>query len=174
MLSPELILYKTIIFLAIKIKKMTIIILGDILKKFILILLVTFGIAVIPSLFVGNSVEGLIKPLFYPPNILFPIVWTILYFLISISFYVVSKEDNPPYKIYFLQLIVNSLWTVIFFGLKLRLLAFFWLMLLIILVAIMFVKFYNRNKKSAYLLVPYMIWLVFAGYLNLAIYLLNR
>lgn len=144
------------------------------MKKFILILLVTFGVAVIPSLFIGNSVEGLVKPILYPPNILFPIVWTILYFLMSVSLYIASKDDKSVYKIYFLQLIVNSLWTVIFFGLKFRLLAFFWLLLLIILVAIMFVKFYNKNRTSAYLLIPYMVWLVFAGYLNLAIYLLNR
>lgn len=143
------------------------------MKKFLLILLITFAVALIPSFLVGNSVDGLIKPFLYPPQILFPIVWSILYFLMSVSFYIVYRKDKSTSKIYFLQLIVNSLWTVIFFGLKLRLLAFFWLLLIIILVIIMFVKFYKINKIAAYLLIPYLIWLFFAGYLNLAIYLLN-
>lgn len=143
------------------------------MKKLILIMLITFGIALIPSMIVGNNVDGLIKPALYPPNILFPIVWSILYVLMSISFYIVYREDKSTSKIYFLQLIANSLWTVIFFGLELRLLAFFWLILIIVLVIIMFVQFYRINKTAAYLLVPYLIWLLFAGYLNLAIYLLN-
>lgn len=143
------------------------------MKKLILILLITFGIALIPSALVGSSVAGLTKPFLYPPQILFPIVWSILYFLMSVSFYIVYREDKSTSKIYFLQLIVNSLWTVIFFGLELRLLAFFWLILIIVLVIIMFVKFYKINKTAAYLLIPYLIWLFFAGYLNLSIYLLN-
>ena len=143
------------------------------MKQFIKIVLITFVIALIPSMIVGNSVDGLIKPVLYPPNILFPIVWSILYVLMSISFYIVYREDKSTSKIYFLQLIVNSLWTVIFFGLKLKLLAFFWLILIIILVLVMFIKFYKINKNSAYLLIPYLIWLFFAGYLNLSIYLLN-
>lgn len=143
------------------------------MKIFIKIVLITFVIALIPSFLVGSSVDGLNKPFLYPPQILFPIVWSILYFLMSVSFYIVYKEDKSTSKIYFSQLIVNSLWTVIFFGLKLRLLALFWLVLIIILVIIMFIKFYKINRVSAYLLIPYLIWLFFAGYLNLAIYLIN-
>lgn len=143
------------------------------MKKLILILLITFGIALIPSMIVGNNVDGLTKPALYPPNILFPIVWSILYVLMSISFYIVYREDKSTSKIYFLQLIVNALWPVIFFGLEFRLLGFLWIILLIVLVIMMFIKFYKINKTAAYLLVPYLIWLFFAGYLNLAFYLLN-
>lgn len=143
------------------------------MKILIKIVLITFAIALIPSFLVGSSVDGLNKPFLYPPQVLFPVVWSILYFLMTVSFYIVYRQDKSTAKIYFGQLIVNSLWTVIFFGLKLRLLAFFWLIFIIILVIIMLSKFYKINKISAYLLIPYLIWLVFAGYLNLAIYLIN-
>lgn len=144
------------------------------MKKFIILLILTFAIGVIPSIFVGNDVSGLVKPLFFPPKIAFPIVWTIIYILMTISVYIVSKKDDDTYKIYFIQLFVNSLWTVIFFGLNFRLLAFLWLFLLLILVIIMTIKFYRMDKRAGYLLIPYVIWLFFAGYLNLAIYILNR
>ena len=161
--------YRNVIFFLIVI----ILIIGGSLKRFILILLITFGITLIPSFIVGSNVDNLTKPFLYPPQILFPIVWSILYFLMSISYYIVSKEDKSTSKIYYLQLIVNALWPVIFFGLEFRLLGFLWIILLIILVIMMFIKFYRINKTSGYLLVHYLIWLFFAGYLNLAFYLLN-
>lgn len=144
------------------------------MKKFIVLLLLTIAIGVIPSIFVGSDVSDLIKPMFYPPKIVFPIVWTVLYILMAIAIYIVSKKDDSNYKIYFLQLIFNSLWTVIFFGLDLRLFAFIWLILLFVLVLIMTIKFYKVDKRTIYLLIPYIIWLIVAGYLNLAIYILNR
>lgn len=140
-------------------------------KKFILIVLLTFIIGTIPSWFINMDISALIKP-FDIPKIIFPIVWTILYFMMAISYYLVSKNDKT-FGIYFAQLIFNSLWTVLFFGLKLRLLAFIWLIVLFVLVLIMLIRYYKINKTAGYLLVPYSIWLIFAGYLNLSIYLLN-
>lgn len=144
------------------------------MKKFIILLLLTFAIGVIPSIFAGNDVSGLVKPMFYPPKIVFPIVWSILYIFMTIAIFIVSKKDKSTYKIYFLQLVVNSLWTVIFFGLDLRLFAFIWLILLFVLVVLMTIKFYRVDKRTIYLLIPYLVWLIIAGYLNLAIYILNR
>jgi translocator protein len=143
------------------------------MKKFIILLIVTFFIGVIPSLLVGNDVTGLILPRFYPPKILFPIMWSILYLLMTISVYLATKNSDDAYKIYFFQLIVNTFWTVIFFGLKLRLIAFIWIILLFILVIIMIKKFYKENKTAGLLQIPYIIWLLIAMYLNLSIYLLN-
>lgn len=143
------------------------------MKKFIILLIVTFFIGVIPSLLVGNDVTGLILPKFYPPKILFPIMWSMLYLLMTISVYLATKNSDDAYKIYFIQLIVNAFWTVIFFGLKLRLLAFLWIIFLFILVIIMIKKFYKENKNAGLLQIPYIIWLLIAMYLNLSIYLLN-
>lgn len=143
------------------------------MKKFIILLIVTFFIGVIPSILVGNDVTGLILPKFYPPKILFPIMWSILYLLMTISVYLATKNSDDAYKIYFIQLIVNAFWTVIFFGLKLRLLAFLWIIFLFILVIIMIKKFYKENKNAGLLQIPYIIWLLIAMYLNLSIYLLN-
>ena len=139
-------------------------------KKFIILLIITFAIGVIPSVIVGTSVEGLILPKFYPPKILFPIVWTLLYILMAVSIYLATKNNDEPYKIYFLQLIFNGLWPVLFFGLKLRLLSFVWLIILLILVIKMILTFYRKNKTSGYLQIPYIIWLLIAAYLNLAIF----
>lgn len=144
------------------------------LKRFIIILLITFGIGVLPAIIFGNDVSYLNLPAFYPPKILFPIVWSSIFILLSIGLYFATKNDDDPYVIYFIQLIVNALWTVIFFGLKLRLLGFIWIILLFILVVIMTYTFYKRNKLAGLLQIPYLAWLVIAGYLNLAIYLLNR
>lgn len=144
------------------------------MKKFIIILLATFLIGVVPSLITGSSTLGLVLPQFYPPKIVFPIVWTILFILMTISIYLASKYDDMPYIIYFIQLLLNAGWTIIFFGLKLRLFAFIWLLILLGVVIYMMISFFKYNKKSGYLLIPYVIWLLIAGYLNFAIYLLNR
>ena len=96
----------------------------------------------------------------------------------AISLYIVSETKNldieKSYLIYIAQLIVNSLWTLLFFGLKLRLFSFIWIILLIILVIIMIKNFYDKNKLAGLLQIPYLLWLIFAGYLNLMIYILNR
>jgi tryptophan-rich sensory protein len=140
-------------------------------KKLFLIILVTFLIATVPSMFISSNIDYLNKP-FAIPNIIFPIVWTILYLLMSIAYYLVS-DHQKTLPIYLSQLIFNSLWTIIFFGLKLRLLAFIWLILLLLQVIYMTSMYFKINKTTLYLLLPYIIWLIFAGYLNLSIYLLN-
>lgn len=143
-------------------------------KKLIIIILVTFLVGGIFSFFTMNNdtYQNLIKP-FEIPTIVFPIVWSIIYLLISISYYLVSG-NKKTLKIYALQLVINSLWTLIFFGLNMYLFAFFWLLLLLGVVIYMTVEFYKIDKRTLYLNIPYILWLLFAGYLNLSIYLLNR
>ena len=92
-------------------------------KKLILIIIVTFIIGSFFAPFVDmNIYKEIIKPKFSPPSIAFPIVWTILYILMSISFYLVLKSSNTDQKsslkIYLFQLIINSTWTLIFFGFR--------------------------------------------------------
>ena len=124
------------------------------MKKFIIILLITFGIALLPTIFINFDTDSLVKPLLFPPKILFPIVWTILYFLMSISLYLSSKYNKNLYKVYGIQLILNSLWSPLFFMFKTYLFSTIELLILIIFVAIMIKEMKLENKLSAYLQIP--------------------
>ena len=117
------------------------------------------------------------KPPLAPPGILFPIVWTILYTLMGVSYGRLKTKgltDEKVNQVYYLQLVINALWSIFFFSLEWRLFSFFWIITLIIAVIAMIREFYARDKVAGLLQIPYLIWLLFAAYLNLAIYLLNR
>ena len=106
---------------------------------------------------------------------LFPIIWTIIYILMGISYGILKNKSLTNQKIkiiYYLQLFVNAMWPIIFFILKWRLFSFIWILLLDLLVIIMIHLFYNKDKLSGILQIPYLIWILFASYLNIAIYLL--
>ncbi len=119
------------------------------------------------------------KPPLSPPGWLFGVVWTILYTLMGVSSYLViqsgAEEElvNSALSVYVYQLIVNFLWPTFFFNFGWYLFSFIWLVLLWILVLIMIVRFYNISKLAGILQIPYLVWLTFAGYLNLGIWLLN-
>lgn len=100
------------------------------------------------------------------PVWVFPVVWSILYILMGISSYLV-RNNFTLIKIYIINLIVNFLWPIIFFSFKLKVLGFFWILLLVLIVGYMIYMFYEENKISAYLLVPYLLWIIFASILNL-------
>ncbi len=121
-----------------------------------------------------NSSEyiSLNQPPLAPPSILFPIIWSILYLLMGISYNLTSKTKDIKF-IYYLQLIFNYLWNFIFFAFEMRFLAIIWIIILIFLVIIMIIRFYKDNKLSGYLQIPYLIWLLFALYLSIGIYILN-
>lgn len=120
--------------------------------------------------------EMLTKPFLSPPGVIFPIIWTILYALMGIS-YGILKEKNLLDKnikmIYYSQLIINALWSIIFFVFKLRLIAYLDIILLAILVSNMIIEFYKKNKTAGGLQIPYLLWVMFASYLNFSFYLLN-
>ncbi len=144
--------------------------------KSILIPVIVGGIV---GLIISGSIDynSLQKPQLSPPSILFPIMWTILYILMGISYGILKSKhlvDPDTKKIYYLQLFVNALWSIFFFTFKWRLFAFLWIILLDILVIIMIIKFFKNNKLAGVLQIPYLLWTLFASYLNLAIYLLNR
>lgn len=100
------------------------------------------------------------------PGWIFPVVWSILYIFMGISSYLVS-DNRKLLNIYFISLAVNLLWPIVFFLLKLKVLAFFWILALILIVGYMIYLFYKENKLSSYLLIPYILWLIFASVLNL-------
>lgn len=144
--------------------------------KSILIPVIVGGIVgLITSRFIDyNSLQ---KPPFSPPGIAFPIVWTILYILMGISYGMLkSKEqvDDEINFIYYLQLGVNALWSIFFFVFKWRLFSFLWIILLAALVILMIIKFYNKNKTAGLIQIPYLLWVLFASYLNIGFYILNR
>lgn len=121
-----------------------------------------------------NTLE---KPPLSPPSILFPIMWTILYALMGVSYGILKSNnliDSNINSIYYLQLFVNALWSIFFFILKWRFFAFVWILLLLTLVIIMTIKFYNKNKIAGLIQIPYILWTAFATYLNLGIFLLNN
>lgn len=149
-------------------------------KRLIIIIVITFIVGSFFSFFTMNNMDTF-KELEKPvnvPGILFPIVWSILYLLMSISCYIITTKDdkNKDNAIiwYGIQLFINSLWSLIFFGFSAYLFSFIWIILLLTIVIIMIVKFYKIDKMAAYLNIPYVLWILFAGFLNLGIYILNR
>ena len=148
-------------------------------KNYAISILIPLAVGGIIGLIISGSMdyETLSKPFLAPPSILFPIIWTILYILMGISYGILKDNsivDSEVNSIYYAQLSVNALWPIFFFVFKWRLFAFLWIILLAILIFIMIKKFYEKNNISAFLQIPYFIWTLFATYLNLGIYLLNK
>lgn len=122
---------------------------------------------------------SIIQPPLSPPSLLFPIVWGILYALMGISgariyMSAQSKNRSRGLNVYFIQLIVNFFWSLIFFNAQAFAFAFIWLLLLWILVLWMILLFYKTDPLAAKLQIPYLLWLSFAAYLNFGVWYLNR
>jgi len=146
----------------------------------ILSLVVTFFTAFLGSQVttpsIDNWYQSLQKPFFNPPNWIFAPVWTLLFFLMAVSFYLIlinSKRNFKNIILFFTQLIFNFLWSYCFFFLHNPKLAFVDIIILIILVILTYKNFVKINKTAGLLLLPYLAWISFASILNLAIILLN-
>lgn len=143
-----------------------------------LLVLLCEGAGIVGSLFTFNSVATwyttLQKPFFNPPSWIFGPVWTTLYFLMGISLFLVWGKKKTNLKWFWAQLSLNTLWSIVFFGMKSPLLAFFIIVLLWICIFKTIQLFKQVDKTSAYLLYPYLAWVSFASLLNLSIVLLNR
>lgn len=142
-------------------------------------ILIPVAVGGIVGFIVSGSMDygSLQKPFLAPPSILFPIVWTILYVLMGVSYGILASNrqiNDEINAVYYGQLFVNALWPIFFFVLKWRLFAFIWILILVVLVAMMIYKFYQKNKLAGLLQIPYLLWCIFATYLNFATYLLNR
>lgn len=154
------------------------------LKPYVISIAIALGVGALSALLTRenmNIYDRIITPPFAPPGILFPIVWTILYTLMGISsarVYLKGKEEKTDVSsalgVYAMQLAVNFFWSIIFFNMQAFLFAFIWILFLWVLIIIMIKRFYKIEPLSAWLQIPYFLWVTFAAYLNIAIYILNR
>ena len=158
---------------------------GDIMKvkwkELIVSIAISLGVGALSGYLTKDSMslyQELVKPPLTPPGWIFPVVWTILFVLMGISAYLIyvsdSKDKNQALQIYAIQLMLNFIWSLAFFNMQAYLLAFVILILLWISIIAMIKSFYEINSLAGKLQVPYLLWVTFAGYLNLAIYLLNK
>ena len=153
--------------------------------KLLLCLGLTFSVPFITSVFMTrDSVSvwyaGLNKPFFTPPDWLFGPVWTILYFLMGVSVFLVWKRGLESHGVrlamalYLVQLFLNALWTPLFFGLQMPFLGFVEIIVLWTAILFTLLAFAGVSAVAAWLLVPYLAWTSFAAILNGAIWWLNR
>ena len=117
--------------------------------------------------------QMLLKPPFSPPKIVFPIAWSIIYLLMGLAYFFYKRKIDDKNYIYYIQLIVNLFWSIIFFVFKWRFVSILWIVLLDILVILTMKKFKEYSKVSVYLFIPYLLWILFATYLTIGIFILN-
>ncbi len=149
-----------------------------VVRVYILSILLTLAVGALSGFLSDMSGYGqAIKPALTPPNWVFPVVWNILYIMMGISLarIVLSDSTNkkPAIYLYLLQLLMNFSWSLIFFNLQAYSFAFIWLCLLIIVVVFTIIKFGKIDKIAGYLLIPYLLWLLFACYLSYSVMQLN-
>lgn len=129
------------------------------IKLLIFCIIITFFIGSFFSLFTSPAMYENLNKSIAVPKIAFPVVWSILYLLMSISLYLIiqKSKNNKAIQLYFTQLIFNSLWTLIFFGFKLYFLSFIWILILTIMIVIMIYEFYHLSKIASFINIPYLL-----------------
>lgn len=146
------------------------------MKKLIIALVLPQLAGVIGSLFTLTAIDswyqGLVKPLWSPPNWIFGPVWLSLYLMMGVSWFLAWKKGAPK-ALFLIHLAFNSLWSVLFFGFKQPGLALVEIVILWLLIVAVMRQFYKFNRWSVYLLLPYFLWVSFATFLNFSIYRLN-
>lgn len=152
-------------------------------KTYLFWILLSEAVGILAGILTSGGVDayGMLaaKPALTPPAVVFPIVWTILYALMGIGAARVQLSGNSPEQrrgisLFILQLILNFFWPLFFFNLQAYGFAFVWLLALWAAVLLVILTFYKTDKLAALLQIPYLIWLTFAAYLNLGVWLLNR
>lgn len=151
------------------------------LKKLLVCIAIPLIVGGLSALFTMSSMENfeaLNQPPLSPPPWLYPVVWSILFILMGIASYLVKingepEETKTALTVYGVQLTFNFFWSLIFFNMQAYLFAFIWLVILWLLIIANIILFYRISKSAGLLLIPYFLWVTFAGYLNLAIYFLN-
>ncbi len=142
--------------------------------------LITGGLSALFTMGNMDLYETIERPPLSPPAILFPIVWTVLYTLMGISSGIIYNSKgstvakNNALGLYGFQLFINFFWSIVFFNARAFLWAFVLIVVLWISILVMIIKFYKINKTAGLLQIPYLLWVFFAAYLTLSIYLLNR
>ena len=152
-------------------------------KSLILCLLLPVAVGGVSALLSRSGMENfsqLEQPPLSPPAWLFPVAWTVLYLMMGLASWQVLESGKPEGAVrkalqwYGAQLAANFFWSIIFFRLELYLTAFLWLLLLWALILITLLQFRRIRSSAAWLLAPYLVWVTFAGYLNLGVWFLNR
>jgi len=149
--------------------------------KLLISILVTGLAGFIGSFFTTSSVmtwyPSLIKPSFNPPAWVFGPVWSILYIMIGVSLFLVwttnKVSKKKAYFVFGVQLVLNALWSIVFFGMQRPALAFLVIVLLWLSIIVNIIEFYKIKKSAGYILFPYLVWVSFAAVLNLFIWVLN-
>ncbi len=154
------------------------------IKPYVISIAIALAVGGLSALLTSGNMDlysDIVQPPLAPPAILFPVVWTVLYILMGIGAAMAYNEIQSKPKevaraliVYAVNLFLNFFWSIIFFNMRAFLFSFVWLILLWITIIIMIVKFYQIKPAAGLLQIPYLIWVTFAGYLNFAIFLLNR
>lgn len=149
-------------------------------KQLIFSIVIALAIGGLSAFLTKDSMEiyhSINRPTLTPPGYLFPIVWSILYIMMGTSSYLIHQSDHRLKEtaliIYYFQLLVNFSWPIVFFNYQNYLLALAILFVLVILIIILIKLTYQINHLSSYLLIPYLLWLLFALYLNFWIFIHN-
>ena len=152
-------------------------------SRFIVSVLIPLAVGGLAGFLTQNSREfyaALQKPPLSPPGYFFPIIWTVLYILIGIASFLVSQKGlekdyvQDALKYYAISLLLSFIWPLVFFRFEMLFAAFWVLVLLWLYTGIATAKFYRISRPAGILMLPYWLWITFAGYLNLATWLLNR
>lgn len=150
-------------------------------KELVIAIIIPLSVGFIASFLSKDSITTfnlLNKPPLSPPSWIFPIVWSILYILMGISSYFIYISDNKNKKsamfLYALSLFLNFVWPILFFNFELYFFSFLWIIALWIIIIFTIISFYPIKPFAAYLLIPYLVWVSFAAYLNYAIAILNK
>lgn len=149
----------------------------NLLKKLFYLFTPLIG-GIIVAILINGSIDynSLNKPPYSPPSVIFPIMWTIIYVLLGISYYLFKKlnmKDRRLEIIYYSSLIINYLWSIIFFILKLRFFSVLWIIILDISLLLLINNYNKYNSASSRLNILYLLWCLFATYLTIGVYLLN-
>ena len=151
------------------------------IKKLLLSLALPLAVGGLSALVSGGmgNYKGINQPPLSPPGWVFPIVWTILYLLMGYAAYRVSASGADPeaiqkaLRVYWAQLVLNFVWSPVFFGLQWYLIAFIILVAMWVLIYVTMIRFSKLDKLAGDLMIPYLLWVTFAGYLNFGVFLLN-
>ena len=154
------------------------------IKPYVISIALALAVGGLAAFITRNDMDlysEIVLPPLAPPSILFPIVWSILYVLMGISAAMVYlRSDSAPtavhdaLSVYGINLVLNFMWSILFFKFRVFLFAFFWLLALLAVIIKMIMDFKKIKPIAGYLQIPYAIWVAFAGYLNFAIWWLNR